>query len=217
METTIDGGAAVHFVHTIEVEVITTVETVLVVEIIVEVPEVEVSVTGQVVRVVNTTSVVMICCVLSEGAVVGTTDLLGTAATGGELEGLVVEVGPDGRLSFRGVPDGGGELPGGVPEGIGAVDPVHLVQTVEIDVIVVVDTVVVTCVKVLEPDVEVTVTGQVVTISVVTAVVIIPEVRGVAGGEGTAEALDEGGEAGVVLVLDFGGTEGGADVGGLGV
>lgn len=49
---TVDGGAPVHLVHTVEVEVITTVETVLVVEMMVEVPEVDVNVTGQVVKVV---------------------------------------------------------------------------------------------------------------------------------------------------------------------
>lgn len=46
------GGMAVHLVQTVAVDVMTTVEIVFVVEMIVELPEVEVMVTGQVVRVV---------------------------------------------------------------------------------------------------------------------------------------------------------------------
>ena len=46
------GGIAVHLVQTVAVEVMTTVEIVFVVEIIVELPEVVVKVTGHVVNVV---------------------------------------------------------------------------------------------------------------------------------------------------------------------
>ena len=46
------GGAAVHLVHTVDVEVMTVVEIVAVVWVKVTVPEVDVRVTGQVVRVV---------------------------------------------------------------------------------------------------------------------------------------------------------------------
>lgn len=51
-EVRVFGGAAVHLVHTVDVEVITVVEIVAVVWVNVTVPEVDVKVTGQVVKVV---------------------------------------------------------------------------------------------------------------------------------------------------------------------
>lgn len=78
----VDGGGALHLVHTVDVEVLKTVEMVLVVSKLVLPPLVCVKVTGHVVTVETTISVVM----TSVGLVVG---------AGGELRGVVTDAGGD--------------------------------------------------------------------------------------------------------------------------
>lgn len=78
----VDGGAAVQRVQTVEVEVMTTVEIVVVTLVIVEEPCVVVKVTGQVVSVVMTISVVITSVGGGVGGVVG-----GTSVDGGGEEG----------------------------------------------------------------------------------------------------------------------------------
>ena len=51
-ETIVDGGVSVHFEHSVDVDVKTTVEIVLIVDTMIEAPDVDVNVTGQVVSVV---------------------------------------------------------------------------------------------------------------------------------------------------------------------
>lgn len=68
IDVKVDGGGALHFVHTVDVEVWKTVEIVLVISKLVLPPVVCVKVTGHVVRVEMTISVVMTSLGLDVGA-----------------------------------------------------------------------------------------------------------------------------------------------------
>ena len=112
-------GGGTHFVQTVEVLVIVSVETVLVVCTPVEVPLVSVSVTGQVVNVVSPT------CVVSTGAVEPGAVEPGEVdeATGVVVSGVVVEA--TGVL----VSEVAEELAGAVESGTEGIDEVEGVAT----------------------------------------------------------------------------------------
>lgn len=210
IDVNVEGGGALHLVQTVDVEVVKTVESVLVVSKLVLPPVVCVKVTGQVVTVEITISVV----ITSVGLVAGAGGVLwnvlvemGGDETGGEdcgtteLEGgaggedcgptEVEEGGVGGEDCWPTEAEEGGA---GGEEAGGAPPPSHLVQNVVVDVEKTVEIVDVTCVIVLEPEVVVKVTGHVVRVDTTISVVMISDVLG----EGAREDVGNT-EVGVVL------------------
>lgn len=189
---TLDGPDAVgavvvvaeHFVQIVDVEVNVTVDTVLVGTVMVDPPVVIVLVTGQVVTVVYVTTVVVDSSGIAEvepALTLDGPDAVGTGLGEAEVEeeGLIlVEVGPaavdaeevgpaEAVVSL--CPD---ELEEVLVPDPGVAVAVHLVQIVDVDVKVTVETMLEGTVIVDPPVVIVFVTGQVVTVVYVTTVVV---------------------------------------------
>ena len=207
-EVKVEGGAAVQRVQTVDVDVMTTVEMVVVTLVKVEEPEVLVRVTGHVVSVVITISVVM--SVVTGGADVGAVGRTSVGVVTGGGGGAWELGGGGGGCSELGGGGGTSEVGGGgggpVAIVVGGVSP-HFGQKVAVEMIVVVEIVEVVWVSVKFPVVVVVVIGQVVrvvtTISVVTrssVFVVTGVVAGVVSGllSGVVSGVVAGVVSGVV-------------------